>query len=89
MPISREEFDRDRVGLPLAVSDLLSGSPVLAFTVDEVRQLLMESGAAEAGLDGVEGELDQLVSQGLVATREVEGQRWYAVVRSRFGSLRV
>ncbi len=89
MPISREEFDRDRVDSSSAVCDLLSGSPGLAFTLEEVRQLLMEVGATEAALEGVEEELDQLISQGLVGSREMGGQRWYVVVRSRFGSLRV
>ena len=89
MPISREEFDRDRVDSSSAVCDLLSGSPGLAFTLEDVRQLLVEVGATEAGLEGVEGELEQLVAQGLVASRETGGQRCYVVVRSRFGSLRV
>ncbi len=89
MPISREKFDRDRVDSSSAVYDLLSGSPGLAFTLEEVRKLLMEGGAAEAAFERVEAELEQLVSQGLVASRETGGQRWYVVVRSRLGSLRV
>ncbi len=89
MPINREDFDRDRVDSSSTVYDLLSGSPSLAFTLEEVRKLLLEGGAAEAALEGVEGELDRLVSQGLAGSREMGGQRWYVVVRSRRGSLRV
>ena len=89
MPISREEFERDRVDSTSTVGDVLSTSPGLAFSREEIRQLLMDAGATAVTLENVDGELAQLVSQGLVASRETEGNRWYVRVKRGFGSLRV
>ena len=85
MPISREEFERDPVDSSSAICDLLSASPDLAFTREEIRQLLLDAGANEVALGKVDGELEHLVSQGLVASRETAGSLWYVTVKRGFG----
>ena len=78
MPISREEFQQRRIDLTLPVANLLSDRPDLAFTVEEVRQMLIATSAREATAQEVQQALEALVSRGEIEVAELEGQQWYA-----------
>lgn len=75
MPISRNEFDQGRIDLALPITHLLATSAHLAFTVEEVMLLLLDTAAREAGPDEVKEVLESLASGGQVQAREIEG-RW-------------
>lgn len=63
MPISREEFARGRIDLMVPIAHLLEDYPDLAFTADEVQQMLIETRARNPSLEEVEQGLDALASQ--------------------------
>ena len=79
MPISREEFTRGRIDLMVPIAHLLEDYPDLAFTADEVLQMLIETTARNPSLEEVEQELDALASQQRVQVAELEGTRWYII----------
>jgi hypothetical protein len=89
VPISREEFKQRRIDLTLPVVKLLSDRPDLAFTAEEVRQVLTTTSARDATVQEVHQALEALVSHGEIEVAEIEGQRWYAytVVERRLGFL--
>ncbi len=77
MPISRDEFDQGRIDLALPITHLLATSPHLAFTVEEVRLLLLDTVAREVAPDEVQEVLESLASGGQVQAKEIEGRWWY------------
>lgn len=62
MPISREEFQRRRIGLAVPIVHLLEDYPSLAFTADEVLQMLIETKARNPSLEEVQHGLNALAS---------------------------
>ena len=90
MPISRDEFEQGRIDLALPIADLLSRRPDLAFTAEEVQQMLRETSARVATLKEVTEALESLVSQRQLEGKEIEGRQWYTypVVERRLGFLR-
>jgi hypothetical protein len=94
VPISREEFRQRRIDLSLPIADLLAANAELAFTVDEIRRLLVETIGRNESLDEVEHALEALVSQGraekaeVAKGNEINGGYWYAIVIRRLGFLK-
>ena len=91
MPISRGEFQQRRIDLTVPILDLLSGRSDLAFTVEDIQQVLLETSWRRAVLEEVQQALATLVSSGRVEVAEFEGHRWYTVVervQRRLGFLR-
>jgi hypothetical protein len=88
MPISREEFEQGRIDLALPIARLLAGFPDLAFTAEEVQQMVVEIEGRNSTLVEVEQALGSLVLEGRVQRKEMSGQQWYAIVRKRLGFLR-
>ena len=66
MPISLEELEEGRFGLTFPIVRILTGSPDLGFSAQEVQQLLMEIDGREATLVEVEGALQVLVQRNRV-----------------------
>ncbi len=77
MPISRAEFDQGRIDLASPITHLLANRPDLALTVEEVRLLLLETGARDVSPDQVEKVLESMVSAGQVQAKEIAGLWWY------------
>ena len=80
MPISREEFEPGRIDLTLPILRLLTKLPNLAFTADDVHQMLNDSEARGVTLEEVDEALKSLVAQEQIQEREIQGYRWYTVV---------
>lgn len=87
MPISREEFRQRRIDLSLPIAELLAANSELAFTVDEIRRLLIETAGRNEGLSEVEYGLEILVSQGRAEKAEVDGDQRYIIAQRRWGFL--
>ena len=87
MPLSREEFDQRRIDLTLPIVGLLSNRPDLAFTAEDVLQILIGRSARNVTAQEVQQALEALVSRGQIEVAEIEGQQWYAytVVERRIG----
>ena len=85
MPISREELEEGRFDLTFPIVRILTGSPDLGFSAEEVRQLLMEIDERDAPIVEVERALEILVQRDRVRMREIEDQRWYTLVQRRLG----
>ena len=85
MPISLEELEDGRFGLTFPIVRILTGSPDLGFSAQEVQQLLMEIDGREATLVEVEGALRVLVQRNRVRMWEMEDRRWYTIVQRRLG----
>ena len=77
MPISRDEFDQCQIDYSLPIAHLLANRPDLAFTAEEVRLLLLETGARDVAPDQVEEVLESMVSAGQVQAKEIAGLWWY------------
>ena len=91
MPISREEYRLGRIDLSIPVLDLLSSRPDLAFTSEDVRQLLFQTAFWDASPGDVGVALETLRVRGEVEVSEIQGSRWYTVVereQRRLGFLR-
>lgn len=88
MPISREEFEQRRIDPALPVAGLLADYPDLAFTVEDIQQMLEEIKGRNATLEEVQQALDSLVARGRVEKAEIERQQWYTVARRRLGFLK-
>ena len=88
MPISREEWDQGVINPALPISDLLRSRPDLAFTVEDVLNMLIAEEGRGISVEDVEQALDILVSSGRIHKKETRGQRWYTIVQRRMGFLR-
>ena len=91
MPISREEYRRGRIDLAIPVLDLIASRPDLAFTPEDVTQLLFQTALRDASPGDVGLALETLLTQGQIEMREIQGSRWYTVVERedrRLGFLR-
>ena len=84
MPVSRDEFEQEQVDLALPLYALLTSNPDLAFTADELLQMLVDTSRGTT-LGDVYQALGSLVNQERVQLKEFDGQRWYTVVRRRLG----
>ncbi|MFQ6026727.1 MAG: hypothetical protein ACE5Q6_04335, partial [Dehalococcoidia bacterium] len=62
-PISREEFRNRRIDLTLPIVGMLEDYPDLAFTSDEVHQMLAQTRGRDATPDEVNQALQILVTQ--------------------------
>ena len=80
MPISREEYRRGRIDLSIPVLDLIASRPDLAFTTEDVRQLLYQTAMRDASLGDVGLALETLVVRGEIELREIRGSQWYTIV---------
>ena len=85
MPISREELEDGRIALTFPILRILTESPDLGFSAQEVQQLLKEKDGRDATLVGVELALQALVQRNTVLMGEMEDQRWYTMVQRRLG----
>jgi hypothetical protein len=65
----------------------LSDRPDLAFTAEDVLQILVGRSARNVAAQEVQQALEALVSRGQIEVAEIEGQQWYAytVVERRLG----
>jgi hypothetical protein len=65
----------------------LSDRPDLAFTAEDVVQILIGTSARNVTAQEVQQALATLVSQGQIEVAQIEGQQWYAytVVERRLG----
>jgi len=88
MPITRQEFDSDRIDLGLPIFDFLKDRSDLAFSAEELRHMLQQTTGRDVGIEAVEEALVSLVSQARVHRKEIAGQRWYTGIRRRLGFLR-
>ena len=88
MPISRDKFEHRRIDLTFSISDLLASHSDLAFTVEDVREMFTQTVGRNATMEEVEQALEALVSEGRVLKAEIEGQRWYTMVKRRLGFLK-
>ena len=86
MPISREEFEAQSVDLSLHIFRLLKDNADLAFTAEEIRQMLIQIGRAVGLQEVIEG-LEELVQKGEAKRAEISGQRWYTVLKRPMGFL--
>lgn len=85
MPISREELEDGRIALTFPILRILTESPDLGFSAQEVQQLLKEKDGRDATLVEVELALQALVQRNTVLMGEMEDQRWYTMVQRRLG----
>ena len=88
MPLSQEEFDLGRSDLTVPIADFLRGFPDQAFTAEEIRLTLVQSGGRDATEIDIEQALEVLVQQARVRAKEIDGLRWYNMPRRRLGFLR-
>lgn len=65
----------------------MSDRPDIAFTAEDVLQILVRTSARNVTAQEVQQALATLASQGQIEVAEIEGQQWYAytVVQRRLG----
>ena len=80
MPISREEFDAERVDISIPIVQLLEANADLAYTTLEVQQRLLERFGRVASPGEVGAALINLFEAGLVERKEIGLQLRYAIV---------
>jgi hypothetical protein len=85
VPISREELEDGRIALTFPILRILTESPDLGFSAQEVQQLLKEKDGRDATLVEVELALQALVQRNTVLMGEMEDQRWYTLMQRRLG----
>jgi hypothetical protein len=85
VPISGQEFEEGRINLSHPTLELLTNFSGIAFTSQEVQRLLIDANARNAELEDIERALESLVREGRVQRKEIEGRRWYTVIRRRIG----
>jgi hypothetical protein len=88
VPISREEFEEGRIDFTVPIAHLLAEYPNMAFSLNEIHQMLTEIESRNATLEEVEQALEALVSRERVQSKDIAGQRWYAMVQRRLGFLK-
>ena len=85
MPVSKEELEEGRFDLAFPIMRILTDSPDLGFSPQEIQRLLVEVYGREALLDEVKLALENLVQRDRVRMKEMGDQRWYTVVQRRLG----
>lgn len=85
MPISRNEFDQGRIDLALAIAHSLATSAHLAFTVEEVSLLLLDTEAREVTPDVVKEVLESLASEGQVRARRLRASGSILITKWKSG----
>ncbi len=83
MPISREEFDSGRVDLALAIREVLAGNPGLAFTPEDLSQVLPHASGRESTPEDILVALNSLVADGAVEHKVIGGKSYYAILLIR------
>ena len=89
MPITFEEYGAERIDLAVPIHKLLGDRPDLAFSSEDIMDMLIHSQMRNASYEEVVMALERLVAGGRAAAKEIEGGRWYtiaqAVTRRRIG----
>lgn len=88
MPLSRREFEEGRIDLAVPIFEVLAGLSGVAFTAEEIRQMVARTYERNSALEETEEALADLISQERVESKEIENERWYTVVRRTLGFLR-